>query len=215
MIIVSKGKLDLQSDIVNTFIEQHATTRITNNTLTEDTIKVFVFFLLHPSIFPISCIFFNPYFNVNPGKSRLYANYFMNKESIDCIMMGPHPNPFILKDCTTVDLNYSTLIDDLKIAQIEPAVIDEEKLLVLRHAQSIDKTIFKDNVNNVWNQNFGRIQWYEGERLILDVAGQKQSITKIQISHAFGIYESLCSLLNIHNYKHFGNFDVISQKESI
>jgi len=49
----------------------------------------------------------------------------------------------------------------------------------------------------------------------LDVAGQKQSITKIQISHAFGIYESLCSLLNIHNYKHFGNFDVISQKESI
>tara|TARA_A100001388_G_scaffold195496_1_gene147479 strand:+ start:1904 stop:2542 length:639 start_codon:yes stop_codon:yes gene_type:complete len=211
MIILSKGKLDLHNDIIDTFVERHATTRIKNNTLTEDTVKFFVFFLLHESTFPISCMFFDPYFNVNPGKSRLYANYFLNKETIDCIMMSPHVNPFILKESKTVDLNYSTLIDDLNKAQIEPAVIDEEKVLVLRHAQNIDKSIFRNNVNDTWNKNFGSIKWYQNNNLLLEVQGNSDSTTKIEISHAFGVYESLCSLLNISNYKHFGNFDIISQ----
>ena len=56
MIILSKGKLDLHNNIVDTFVERHATTRIKNNTLTEDTVKFFVFFLLHESTFPISCM---------------------------------------------------------------------------------------------------------------------------------------------------------------
>ena len=138
-IILSKGKLDLHNNISHTFVER-PTTRIKNNTLTEDTVKFFVFFLLHESTFPISCMFFDPYFNVNPGKSRLYANYFLNKETIDCIMMSPHVNPFILKESKTIDLNYSTLIDDLNKAQIEPA-IDEEKVLVPGHAQNIDNPL--------------------------------------------------------------------------
>ena len=50
MIILSKGKLDLHNNIIYTFVER-ATTRIKNNTLTEDTVKFLYFSSLHESHF--------------------------------------------------------------------------------------------------------------------------------------------------------------------
>ena len=212
---ISKALLELESGVIKNYILSHSETRLETKIISKQTLTVFAYFLKHDIKIPISGYYVHENFVINPGKSRLYAEWFKQKQKGIPIVIMHTPKYFNLIS-NQILLDYDNVPDIL--SEVDFLVIDEDNKLVC-----VDKTWtqykdkngeFNQYTKNWWDKNiaqeWGTVEWQLLGEPCFEIPADNDNKTVINISHALGMYESICELAGLNNFRNLGFYNILT-----
>lgn len=211
---ISKGLLELESGVIRDYLMTHSETRLENNIISKQTLSVFAYFLTNKVQIPISGYYLHENFVINPGKSRLYAEWFKFKsKTIPIVLMHTPKYPNIISNQILLEVdNISEMAK-----HVDFDVIDADKKLVI-----VDKTWskhkdknkdFNQFTKNEWDRTIGKkwgtIEWQMLGNPCFKIDSSEKAKTIINISHPLGMYESICELAGLQNFRKVGFYNIL------
>lgn len=209
---ISKGRLDLHHGLIKDYIFTLSERRIANGTLNKKVCTTFNYLLHNSPTIPISAYYMDEHILVNPGKSRLFANWFSHKDDIPIVMCHSpkHPTNILKNQILLRFKNLVKLLDQIDVVNVD----DDDKLVFVDKSWSEMKETFDHRTayQQTWDatiaSKYGTIEWSMlGDPMLTIETDLNDHRTIINVSHPLGLYESICKLSGIEEYRvlHFHN----------
>lgn len=155
----------------------------------------------------LSVVSVGKHFEINPGKNRFLAAYFKQQSTIPAIVYHTPKELDWLDNQDYIPQN----IEDYNIAI--NSFDHEEKIMFVRKDWFNTDKDFKLQCKIFWQEKmnkWGTIQWYQHGKLVFEFKSKNEKITKIELKHPMGIWESICYLTGLENYRKLNYFTKIS-----
>ena len=154
----------------------------------------------------ISIVSVGKHFEINPGKNRFIAAYFKQQPILPAIV---YHTP---KELDWLD-NQDYIPHNIEDYNIAINTFDhEKKIMFIRNDWFDTGKDFKLESKIFWQEKmnkWGTIQWYQHGKLVFECKSKNEKITTIDLKHEMGIWESICYLSGIENYRKLDYFTKI------
>lgn len=153
---------------------------------------------------PISVVSYNRQVTINPGKNRLIAEWFKGSKTIPAIVYHTPKELGWLENQDFVTHN----IQDYNISL--NSFDHEKKIMFVRNDWFNTDKDFKVKAKQFWADHmykFGTIQWYQHNEMVYECRRSNTHVkTLVDLKHPMGIWESICYLSGLENYKKLDYF---------
>jgi hypothetical protein len=197
---LSQGNINLNHPICYDIVWNLSKTRLDNGF---KDYHVFLTLLFQPVKHAVSMIHTNKHTEINPGKNRFLASWFKNVSHIPAVV---YHTPKVIDWLDNQDYVPPNIEDyNITIHSFD----HEQKIMFVRKDWFDTNRKFKLDSGDIWKEKmdpWGTIQWFMHGQKVYEHKTNQDLITKIDLKHPMGIWESICFLSGLPNYRKLDYF---------